>query len=79
VGVELLALNSDKKAALDALRDAVDDGWRIDVAWSLDDENLSSLRDDAEFQAIVAEVEDDMATQLEAIKALPDMGEFDLR
>ena len=79
VGVKLLALNSDKKAALDALRDAVDDGWRIGVAWSLDDENLSSLRDDAEFQAIVAEVEDDMATQLEAIKALPDMGEFDLR
>ena len=29
--------------------------------------------------AIVAELEDDMATQLEAIKALPDMGEFDLR
>jgi TolB-like protein/Flp pilus assembly protein TadD len=79
VDVELLALKSDKKAALVALRDAVDYGWRIDVKWPLNGENLSSLRDDAEFQAIVAEIENDLATQLEAIKALPNMGEFDLR
>ena len=77
--VELLALNSEKRAALDALRAAVDSGWRLVAQWNLIDEGYSSLRDEAEFQAIVAEIEDDMARQLEAIKALPDMGEFDLR
>jgi hypothetical protein len=79
VYIELLALNSEKRAALDALREAVDSGWRLGAQWDLIDEGFSSLRDEAEFQAIVAEIEDDMARQLEVVKALPDMGEFDLR
>lgn len=79
VYIELLALNSEKRAALDALREAVDSGWILGAQWDLPDEGFSTLRDDAEFQAIIAEIEDDMAMQLETIKALPDMGEFDLR
>jgi hypothetical protein len=41
--------------------------------------NLDSIREAPKFQAIVAELEADMAAQLEALRALPDMGEYDLR
>lgn len=79
VYVSLLALDGDKQAALGALRDAVDSGWRWAWQWSLSDKNLDSIRNEPEFQAIVAELEHDMATQLEAMQVLPDMGRFDLR
>lgn len=79
VYVDLLALNSEKRAALDALREATDKGWRTAATWSLRNKNLASLQNEPEFHAIVKEIEDDMARQLEAVRALPDMGEFDLR
>jgi len=79
VYIELLALNSEKEAALVELRLAIDQGWRSGAHWSLNDEGLASLRDEPEFKAILVEVENDMATQLEAIKAQPNLGEFDLR
>ncbi len=79
VYVDLLALSGDSKAALDTLRAAVDYGWRYGWPWYLASKNLDSIREAPEFQSIVAEVEADMATQLEAIRALPDMGEYDLR
>ncbi|MCZ6536690.1 MAG: tetratricopeptide repeat protein [Gammaproteobacteria bacterium] len=79
VDVELLALHGEKNAALDALRQAVDGGWRWSWPWYMSNENLSSLKDEPEFQEIIAQLEDDMATQLKAIQAVPDMGEADLR
>ncbi|MCH8894856.1 MAG: hypothetical protein IH927_01195 [Proteobacteria bacterium] len=79
VDVELLALNGEKNAALDALRQAVDGGWRWSWPWYMSNENLSSLRVEPEFQDIIAQLENDMATQLKAIKELPHMGEADLR
>ncbi len=77
--VEFLALNADKKAALNALREAVDGGWRWTWQWYMSNENLDSLRNEPEFQAIIERLEDDMATQLEAIREIPYLGEFDLR
>ena len=77
--VDLLALSEDSQAALSALRAAVDYGWRYGWPWYLASKNLDSIREAPEFQAIVAELEADMATQLEAVRALPDMGEYDLR
>lgn len=79
VDVELLALNGEKNAALETLREAIDGGWRWSWPWYMSNENLSSLKDEPEFQEIIAQLEDDMATQLKAIRALPDMGEADLR
>jgi hypothetical protein len=79
VDVELLALGGQKQAALDTLQQAVDGGWRSHWRPIFHDETLTSLRDEPRFQQITAQLEEDMATQLEAIRALPAMGEFDLR
>lgn len=79
VDVELLALAGEKDAALDALQKAVDSGWRSNWQTIFRNATLASLRDDPAFQAIASRLRDDMATQLDAIRALPDMGEFDLR
>ncbi len=77
--IDLLALSGDRQAALTALRAAVDYGWRYGWPWYLASNNLDSIREAPEFQAILAELETDMATQLEVLRALPDMGEYDLR
>ena len=79
IDVELLALNAEKNAALETLHEAIDGGWRSSWIWHMSNENLSSLRDESEFHATIAQLEEDMATQLKAIQALPDMGEADLR
>ncbi len=79
VYVDLLALSGDRQAALTELRSAVDYGWRLDWQWYLANINLDSIRETPEFQAILAELDADMATQLEVLRALPDMGEYDLR
>ena len=79
IDVELLALNAEKNAALETLHEAIDAGWRFSWIWYMSNENLFSLRDEPEFQEIMAQLEEDMATQLKAIQALPDMGEADLR
>ncbi|MCH9026169.1 MAG: tetratricopeptide repeat protein [Proteobacteria bacterium] len=79
VDVELLALNAEKDAALEALRVAIDGGWKWSWSWYMSNENLSSLRVEPEFQDIIAQLENDMATQLKAIRALPHMGEADFR
>ena len=77
--VELLAVGGQKQAALDKLQQAVDSGWRSYWRSIFRNETLASLRDEPRFQQITAQLENDMAVQLEAIRALPDMGEFDLR
>lgn len=77
--VELLALDGQEQAALDRLQQAVDNGWKTNWRPIFSDETLSSLRNEPRFQQITAQLENDMATQLEAIRALPNMGEFDLR
>jgi len=77
--VELLALDGQTQAALDTLQQAVDSGWRSHWRSVFGNETLASLRNEPRFQQITAQLEQDMATQFEAIRALPNMGEFDLR
>ena len=79
VYVHLLALKGEHRKALDTLREAVDAGWSYDWFWHIGNRDLDSIRDEPEFQEIVAELEARMAAQLEAINALPDMGKLDLR
>ena len=79
VDVEMHALRGEKEAALGALHGAVDNGWRTGWRWTIASENLASLKDVPEYQAIIARLESDMATQLEATRELPYLGEFDLR
>ena len=77
--VELLALSGQKQAALDRLQQAVDNGWLSHWPEIFNNETFNSLRDEPRFQQATAQLENEMATQLEAIRALPNMGEFDLR
>ncbi len=77
--IEFLALKGKKSAALDALQSAADVGWGDVWQWDTSSENFASLRSEPEFQAIIAQLEGNMATQLEAIRSLPYMGDFDLR
>ena len=77
--VELLALHGQRKTALDRLQQAVDGGWKSHWRSDFSNETLASLKNEPKFKQITAQLEKDMATQLEAIRALPNMGEFDLR
>jgi len=79
VDIQLLALKGDKEAALQTLKQAADDGWGFSWQWNLSNENLAAISDEPRFQAIIVQLENSMAEQLEAVRALPDMGEFDLR
>jgi TolB-like protein/Tfp pilus assembly protein PilF len=79
VDVSLLALSGDGEAALDTLREAVDQGWKYDWQWHMSNKNLDSIRSESGFQELEAWLERETADQLEAVRALPDMGEFDLR
>ncbi len=55
--------------AIAALREAIDSGWRSLWWYYLKlDKNLDSIRDEPEFQAMVKEVESDMAEQLARVK-----------
>ena len=77
--IEFMALNADQGASIDALQSAADAGWGQAWRWNTSNENFESLRNDPAFQEVVAQLERNMAVQLETIRALPDMGEFDLR
>jgi tetratricopeptide (TPR) repeat protein len=77
--IHLFALNGDKEKALNTLALAVASDWTSDWQWHLSNPNLDSIRDEPKFLDTVARLEDKMATQLAVIRALPDMGEHDLR
>jgi TolB-like protein/DNA-binding winged helix-turn-helix (wHTH) protein/Tfp pilus assembly protein PilF len=74
---ETLALLGRKADALASLRRAVDTGWRVEW-WQVQiDPTLVTLRNDAEFVALLAEVKTDLARQLERIRAMERTGELD--
>ncbi len=76
--VQIYALQGDKQKALAALRQAVDEGWRTFWRYSLKyDPNLESLHDEPEFQAMVAEIEADMAAQLARVREMERNGELE--
>lgn len=75
--VLILALKGDTEAALAALRQAIDQGWRKSWWFYLEhDPNLDSVRGDARFQAMLAEVKVDMAKQLDSLRAMEAQGQL---
>jgi len=67
--VEIYALLGDKERALSTLASAVDKGWRF--SWRISTEgndNLASLHDDPRYQAIIADIQSQMAEQLTRVR-----------
>jgi tetratricopeptide (TPR) repeat protein len=76
--VQIYALQGEKQKALSALRQAIDEGWRAWWRYFLEhDPNLESLHDEPEFQAMVAEIEADMAAQLARVREVERNGELE--
>jgi tetratricopeptide (TPR) repeat protein len=76
--VQIYALRGDKQKALSALRQAIDEGWRDGWWYFLKyDPILESLHDEPEYQAMVAEIEADMAEQLERVREMERNGELE--
>jgi tetratricopeptide (TPR) repeat protein len=76
--VQIHALRGEKQKALSALRQAIDEGWR-GLWWYLlkHDPNLESLHDEPEFQAMIEEIEADMAAQLARVREMERNGELE--
>ena len=76
--VKVYALRGDKQKALLALRQAIDEGWRSAWWYFLkQDPSLESLHDEPEYQAMVAEIEADMAEQLARVREMERNGELE--
>ncbi len=70
-------MRGDKQKALSALQQAIDEGWRASWWYYLKyDPTLESLHDEPEFQAMVAEIEADMAAQLVRVREMQTSGEL---
>lgn len=75
--VQIFALQGDTTRALDALEDAVDDGWRVLAWYYLDhDPNLESIRRLPEFQRIRDRVRADMEQQAARVRDLMASGDL---
>jgi hypothetical protein len=74
---QIFAIRGEKQKALSALRQAIDEGWRT-FWWYLlkHDPSLESLHDEPEYQAMVAEIEADMAAQLARVREMERRGEL---
>ena len=73
----IYALRGEKQKALSALRQAIDEGWRSLWWYFLKrNPNLESLHDEPEYQAMVAEIEADMAAQLARVREMERRGEL---
>ncbi len=76
----LYAVKGDMDTALAKLREAVDAGWRghgVVAVWPLaEDPLLATLREEPEFQAILAEVEADLARQRARVDAAAASGDW---
>jgi hypothetical protein len=76
--VQIHALKGDKQRALAALRQAIDEGWRTYWWYFLkQDPTLESLHDEPEFQAMIAEIDADMAAQLARVREMERNGELE--
>jgi TolB-like protein/Tfp pilus assembly protein PilF len=75
--VQVYALQNKSDAALAALRQAIDKGWRMFWWYHAEhDPNLDSIRDEPEFQAMMDEIRADMAVQLERVREMERNGEL---
>ena len=76
--MQIYAVQGDKQKALSALRRAIDEGWRGYWWYYLKyDPTLESLHDEPEFQAMVKEIEADMADQLARVREMERNGELE--
>jgi len=76
--VQIYALQGEKQKALAALRQAIDEGWRTLWWYFLKyDPTLESLHDEPEYQVMVAEIEANMAAQLERVREMERNGELE--
>ena len=73
---KILALQADEPGALAALRNAVDSGWRHLWWMAENDPTLASISNHPEFLAIMDEIRDDMAVQLERVREMERSGEI---
>jgi TolB-like protein/DNA-binding winged helix-turn-helix (wHTH) protein/Flp pilus assembly protein TadD len=74
----IYALQGEKQKALSALREAIDQGWRTQWWYYFrHDPILESLHDEPEYQAMVAEIEADMAAQLARVREMERNGELE--
>ncbi len=77
--VEIYALLGDKQQALASLRQAIDEGWRSFWWMALkNNRNLASLHGEPEYQAMVEELEAEMAEQLARVNQLKANGKLTL-
>jgi tetratricopeptide (TPR) repeat protein len=75
--VQIYALQGDKQKALSALQQAIDEGWRSFWWFYLKhDPTLVSLHDEPEYQAMIEQIEADMAEQLERVREMERNGEL---
>jgi tetratricopeptide (TPR) repeat protein len=72
--VQIHALRGEKQQALSALRDAIDQGWRAEWWMWFRRPDLESLQGEPEFQAMVEEIEADMAAQLARVQEMQRSG-----
>jgi TolB-like protein/Tfp pilus assembly protein PilF len=74
---EIYARQGKTQQALAALREAIDEGQRV-TWWSQVERSphMSSLRENSEFKAMVAEVRADMAAQLADVRGLEAIGKL---
>jgi TolB-like protein/DNA-binding winged helix-turn-helix (wHTH) protein/Tfp pilus assembly protein PilF len=69
--VQIYALQGKTTEALGSLREAIDAGWRSLWWYYLKhNRNLDSIRSEPEFQAMVKQIEADMAAQLERVREM---------
>ena len=76
--MQIYALQGDKQKALSALQRAINEGWRSSWWYFLKyDPILESLHDEPEYQAMVEEIEADMAEQLARVREMERNGELE--
>jgi len=76
---QALALLGEKQAALNELRQQVDNGWRHLWRWDTQlNPNFSSLREEPKFLEIIERLNADMARQLEDVRLMEAAGEIPL-
>ncbi len=72
----LLATQAKTERALDALRVAIDNGWKFSWRLQLDDVSFDPIRKDPRFQAMQSEIEAEVARQLERVQEMERTGEI---
>ena len=75
--VQVYAIRGDSASALSSLRAAIDEGWRYEWWYYLKhDLALQPLHAEPEFQAMVRELEAEMAAQRENVRKMEANGEL---